>query len=602
MTPDEQIDGLLRQKRFADAYIRMEGKVLEGGKLDEAALRRLPRESLHASPILMQALGGICCRKGELHEARQWLELAVKGFGSMPYPAGLLSAMCAFTHVLLRLGETAEAETLLKFLKQEYERMKPEEHSGGLLSVLAAGSRLIGSMRFAKQWYIDAVEFYDRRQRISEAADVLAELLLHCGDELDPGEWADMAWRLQRWGGESGGSAFNKAWMLALKDARQQQWELAYSRLQPLIDSGEEGESYLRRVYAQLILFRAAAEIAPHEADSSMETLHVLRRRYSADLQLQHSVLLLISEGCRRLGRTGEAEAALTEAGFIGKYLRLPAAPAVASPAPAELTAQVPQERPARQSGWRVSFFGGLSFERGADEVRHIRWKRKKAQELCVYLLLQPKYSSPKEQLTELLQLGEDPVKANKLLYVIIHQLKQTLYDELSVHDGISMREGSVVLREDAIEYVDVERYLALLRVADQLWLKDRSLSYELYQEAYVIYQELLPELPYFSWLDSMREYVLEKQTAVIRKLCLMAEEQRDHALEETYCQEWLRLRPDQEEAYQQLIQLLIRMKRHVEAANVYEKFAVRCRNELGTEPSEEIRRLLRGSGVEHLS
>lgn len=77
-----------------------------------------------------------------------------------------------------------------------------------------------------------------------------------------------------------------------------------------------------------------------------------------------------------------------------------------------------------------------------------------------------------------------------------------------------------------------------------------------------------------------------------------MAAEQDDNELEETYCREWIRLQPEQEEAYGHLIRLLLSLKRIGEIGPLYERLSRICRDELGAEPSEEIRQLLRRNGI----
>lgn len=613
MELDRQFRHRSRQTQGAGDFMQLESVLLEGGRLDEAELRRLPEASLSASPLLMQELGRICYRKGELHEAKRRLEDAVKGFAALAFPSELRFAICSLVHVLLRLGETSAAETLLVFILQEYERMPGNEREGELPHALAAGSHLIDSLNRTKRWYMEAIDLYEQRQRTKDAAFVMAELMQRCGESVTPDEWGALAWRLRRWTAVSGEHRDCADLILSLRDAQQQQWERFSLRLEHLIRSArnEKKEDYLLSIHIQLLHSRVMAELRSDAAASSLDGLVELRHTYAADLVLQHDVLLALGAGFRSLGRVEEAELALAEAGYVGRYLKLPGY--IDSDPPASNRASAPQSAPFESpplsssmdrtaSEWRVRFFGGLTFENGVDVIRQIRWKRKKALELFIFLLCQPKYMCPKDQLTDLLELGDNPDKANKTLYVMIHQLKQTLSEQLSISNGVYTREGLVMLRDDAFEYVDIEKYQALVRVADQLWSRNRELSCELYEEAYVMYDDLLPEFPYFTWLDNIREYLLDKQTAVIRKLCQIAEEQQDFQLEETYCQEWIRLRPYQEEAYQRLLHLLIRSKRLSEVSFVYERFAVRCRDELGIEPSEELRSLLRRSGFESFS
>ncbi|MGG2199479.1 BTAD domain-containing putative transcriptional regulator [Paenibacillus validus] len=589
------MDGLLRRNRFREAVMRMECALLEEREVQEELLRQIPDSYLNASPLLLQALGNICYGNGQLSEARQRFEQAMKGFGAMALPARLLSAMCALVQVQLRMGDLASAETLLLFLKTEYERTPSGEREGGLPRALAAGSRLIDADAQAKMWYLEAVVLYERKLQMDQAACTLAELITQCGAELHPKEWRDLEWKLKRWSAVTEDGSLSADWIISLQNAQLERWEHVYSQLKRQVHSPFRGRGpYYILVGVQVAFFRAALQVCPEEAAAFADRLSELKKQYPSDMQLQHALLLAEYDWLLRLELAEEAKAVMQEAGRIARHLRLPNCSS--SPDLVQEPETIRIEQPKPQAGWWIRFFGGLTVGRGAEEVRNIRWKRRKAQELCVYLLLQPKYTCAKEQLIEILELGEDPEKAAKSLYVIIHQLKQTLHEQLSIHEGVYSREGLVILREDAFEYVDVERYLTLLRVADQLWLKDRPLAYEFYLQAYALYDELLPELPYISWLENMREYVLEKQVAVIRKLCLMAEEQQETVLEEMYCREWIDLKPYQEEACQRFMRLLIRTHRQSEAAEVYERFAQWCRDELGTEPSEETYLLLGGS------
>jgi len=597
-----RIDALLDGGLHMEAFIRLERMAMEGERTEEAWLRRLPAEMLAASPLLMREMGDSRLRAGDLREAKLWLTRAIAEFGATDDPDGLLAVLCSLAPVLLRLGEVEEASTLFEFLEKEAESLPAERMAGAFPLALAFGCAWKGEPERAQARYAEAIDLFERKQMYEEATAALAELLQQCEGRLSERQWEELAWRLRHWASRAPGVALAAEWMPGLRLLQSGQWEEAYACLRPMADASWEREPYRHRVYVHLALFRAALRIDPLLAEGLLPVLAELKQAYDADLEMRRDMLLTVSEGCSLLGRTEEARDALKEAGYIERYLKLkpdgksdaaiPAVPTDRSPQPRE------DQNDYERRGWRIVCFGGLSFERGEHEVRHIRWKRKKAQELCVFLLLQPKYAYPKEQLVEQLELGEDRDKANKLLYVVIHQLKQTLLEELAVRDGAGIREGMVALREDAFDHVDVERYLTLIRVADQLWLKDRALSYEMYQEAFGLYDDLLPELPYFSWLERMREFLLDKQAAILRKLRLLAEEQGDGELEETYCREWIRLQPEREEAYAHLIRLLLALKRNGEISALYDRLSRMCREELGTEPSEELRALVRGNGI----
>jgi len=600
------IEDLLARHRYREACIRMESLLLDGCRLSEPWLRCLPEEQLYVSPLLLQELGELSLSSGKLQEALRLLDSAVKGYSAMAFPDRLLTAMSWLSQTLLRLGQLNEAETLLTFLKEEHERTPAAARLDGAIPLaLAAGNRLIDGSDRRAEWYRDAIDCFERRRQYKEAASALANWLLDndAAPHVPIGD--GIAWRIGQWHAAGEGLDGMAAWLQALLDAAACRWERAYRGLQALLDSGWQAEAdYAHAAYAEAVMLRAELELQNGEAESRLRAVRSLRTKHAADIQLAYRLLHEEHAGRMALGQLDEAQTALAEAAIIGRYLQLP--PSQAMEAAEESPAAEVEAAPVRLSqpedgrgSWRVRFFGGLCFERGTNEIRHIRWKRRKAQELCICLLLQPRYAYPKEQLVELLQLGEDEKKAIRQLYVIIHQLKQTLLEQLGIDEGAYTREGLVMLREDAFEYVDTERYQALLRIAEPLWSRDRALSHELYQEAYLLYGELLPELPYLGWLDNLRVYMQERQIAVIRRLRHIAEDRQDSASEESYCQEWIRLAPYGEEAHGYLLRMLLRRGRYGEAQLVYARYAELCREEWGAEPSEDIRALMRRVGVE---
>jgi DNA-binding SARP family transcriptional activator len=237
---------------------------------------------------------------------------------------------------------------------------------------------------------------------------------------------------------------------------------------------------------------------------------------------------------------------------------------------------------------WQVRLFSVLTFSRGGSQSQTIHCRRKKAKELLVYLFLQPSYSCPKERLLDVFWGEELPEKAANSLYVTVHELKRALSSQLGLDHGVHMKDGLVRLNEDGIEFVDVERYLALIRVADQLWLQDRELATDMYLEASFLYDELLPELPPHVWLEEYRGYLQERQVMLLRRLGRGAEDRQEWETAESHYREWIRLRPYQEEGHQHLIRLFATSGRKQEAYRWYAKWAELCREELGCSPSEE--------------
>src|SRR5690606_26493424 len=101
--------------------------------------------------------------------------------------------------------------------------------------------------------------------------------------------------------------------------------------------------------------------------------------------------------------------------------------------------------------------------------------------------------------------------------YVSIHELKRTTLAHWGVENFVSVKDGVIRLREGVIDYVDIEQYLALVRVGEQLWKEDRELAAEMFEKACHLYGELAPDLLYIDWLDSYRSMLLQKQTGIIK-------------------------------------------------------------------------------------
>lgn len=604
MATDEEFDRLLEENKYDEAVMRAECAVMERRPITLALLNRLPASYLNCSPLLLQVKAAELVKQGRLAEAKESLELALKSFGVMAMPGRFLSVMGTLTRISLRLGELAAAETMVRFLQDENKHDRQEPQDGEIVGALAFGSYLVRADGSDVRLLRAASETYIRDEMWESAFSLLVEHHVLFGEEMPDAEFQACLRRLK----QRALTCPEEAWVpgvLLLDLVCRTRWEEAGVQLLSWLkdDAAANGLAYDTYVYTAIACFLAMPEEERRHVRAAMiDFLQNRRSRYIEDLRLLYAVLQTLQAELFLMENPELAEAARLEAAWVKGQLKLPERSYGAELTVPAVTSKKPQGQPVAGFGsdsplWiRVKFLGGLSMEREGDEIRGLRWKRRKAQELFVYLLLQPKYTSPKERIIEELQLGEDPVKAANSLYVVIHQLKQTLHEHLNISNAVSMRDGLITFREDAVEYVDAERYMALIRVADQLWDKDRALAAEMYEEANLLYAELLPEFPYLTWLDSVREHVKEKQGGILRKLSLFARGQQDAALEEQYCRARLSLRPDDEEACQSLLRVLVREQKLGEAKQVLQSFTERLRSELGMEPSDATIKLLGGA------
>jgi DNA-binding SARP family transcriptional activator len=593
-------------RRFRSDAVRMERDLLAGRSVDAAVLRSFPESVVKSSALLSQALGEALLREGRLAEAKTHLSNAVRRFAAMAFPERLLLAMSALAVASFRSGDKDNAQALHAYLKKECDAMPPADRPGCLLLALAGGSRLSASPEQGRCWYLEAVEAFEQASQPGEAVFAMGEWLLFGGGGRDAAGLSSVAWKIRMWAGlaEIREDMRPAGWLAALADLIMDPTEAVCRRLNALLASVAGSLPADLHYGSAALLLRHSLHWAPDLVSALVDALETARERCAADHRLQLSLLPALAEAYAAHGLNGQAAAAREEAEQRSRLFPKDEIPVSAAKpeAPLPQAGQFPASGPQAPLKWRVRLFGGLCFEKGQTTVSRIRWKRKKSLELLLYLFLQPNYACTKEQLIDVLQLGEDPAKAAQNLYVAVHQLKATLFGELGVADGVASRGGLIALREDAFDYVDVERYLALLRVADQLWRSDPELAGELYREAWLLYDGVLTEFPYWSWLDPIREYMLERQISTVRKLRLLAETSGDDELEEMYGRDWLRLRPYEEEAVQHMFRLLQRTNRTGELLRLYRDYDDWCSRELGVAPSVALQAYVRGIRDESLA
>ena len=542
-----------------------------------------PSESwLAASPIVAASYAGRLSLEGRFAEAKPLLAFAVRGFARQGAAGPLRAAIARLVDVDLHLGDVAEAETGLRFLRDE---PHPTDDGGDSLPdaafALGRGGFLVGLTEEDRLGQLEAAAIgfanADRRSRALEAAF----------------EWKRLA-------AAAGSRAEGDADSAVARTLRQKAvWNSAYAQHARLFDPAAPRapvESTIGPYYRTLAKARELRERMRADAgagdDEVRKFVADLAARFPGDVELQAERLLLLAGLHARAGRPEEAEAELREAealftlGLAPEYAREIAA-ASAAPPGAE-GGPVPV---------RVRCFGGFAFERAGAPIGEPRWKRKKAQELLLLLLLRPGHAMPKEHAIDALFGGDvDPEKAANQLYVAIHEVKRVMKETLGWRDAVVLRDGVLSLPEALIEEVDVEKYTTLVRVADQLQTDQPELSAELYETAAELYGPLLPNKPYLDWLDRLRDELERKQSRVLERLVRAAQQRGEPESAKRFAREWLELDPLREEALQALLRLLLGSGGASEAAGLFAAFEKRLFEELGARPSEETIRLFDAS------
>jgi two-component SAPR family response regulator len=574
---DRLFKELVQSGRYEEAVLLAERGLMDGSIYPAEWTGMLPISVLRSSPLLLLEEGDIHFRRGRLGQAKEAYTLAVKGFAAQTFRAKMLLAMSRVAEVSLHIGDTSSAQTIFSFLDRDLANAGEQGIHGDIFLALGKWKGIHLLAEDAGMLFSKAMDIYESEGMTEQSCREGVDLLIGV-----------------RWG------LFRKSKAVSQCIARAGRWiqspphVQAYAELAGLLseDSPYSRESpgdmlsYFHRSVLNVLRVRNSSP------ERSMDTWQSVVQSYPEDLLLR----LL---GYLDRENNGENETNFRQEGeWLAASFPLPS---LQSSLEEKLNRGTLQSEAAKPSPppnseaqrWNIRLFGGLTFSQGTKRNLELNWKRKKARELFIFLLFQPNYSAPKDQLIDLFWQDEQPEKAANSLYVGIHELRRTLAKQLGVENGVFLKDGSLRLNEELVEFVDVERYLALIRVADQLWTQDAVIAREMYREACFIYDDLLPEITNSEWLDTQRDYLLEKQSVTLRRLGMDAETREEPEEAEGYYMDWIRRRPYQEESYLHLIRLYALRGRRQEAKRWYEKWAKLCRDELGTSPSEETIRYI---------
>jgi two-component SAPR family response regulator len=583
------------------------------GELPEGWVKFLPdRSALERSPVLMRAYAWELAEQSKLSDALALLERSLRVFARQTDLEQMLSAMALCTLIHLRLGAKAEAQTALRFLADELARNEAEtSRHPDVLFALSRGGDCVGmTARDRLRLNARAALLYLEQNRGKRCMEALIE-------------WV----RLMRLAeGESKESAALEAQL-----AQRAAWDSSFAvhaampQLLGHHQSGGSLDEHWPRLQAELTApglplgpyYRMLLRIAIARASLlfgqavGAEELPAIRREvqvaFPAELELRAELCMLDFECLTSCGNSAEAEApleklaALSALGLSDGYAdwiercrrRLMQERELVQQQRERKQVQAVEPETLPEPVWRAVCFGGFRLERIGAEAKALNWKRKKAQELFLYLLLRTGHSAPKEQAIDALFGDVDPHKASNQLYVAVHELKRVLHGQLGIREPTLIRDGVVQLPEQYIAEVDIEKFDALIRVADQLHHTDQELSLELYANAAEMYQPLLPQIQFIDWLDRIRDEFERKQAHALRQLYRLSLRCSQVEQAELYCRIWCDAFPLDEEAVQSLIRLLVANGRAAEAKRTFHQFEKTLRRELGASPLPETKALL---------
>jgi len=222
----------------------------------------------------------------------------------------------------------------------------------------------------------------------------------------------------------------------------------------------------------------------------------------------------------------------------------------------------------------RISLLGGFHAELGGMPVAEEAWRRSGAREIVKLLALRPGHRLHREELTDTLWPELDPSAGAARLSKALHFARRAL-----TADHIRLRGELLSLEADPI-WVDVDAFDTAARRGHT-------------EEALALYGgDLLPENRFDPWVETPRAQLRARLVSLLLDQAADREASGDLRGAESSLERLVSIDPLHEAAHARLMRLAAEAgDRHL-ALRWYGRLVEGLREELGVDPSEELRRL----------
>lgn len=220
------------------------------------------------------------------------------------------------------------------------------------------------------------------------------------------------------------------------------------------------------------------------------------------------------------------------------------------------------------------------------------KWERKKAEELLLFLLIQPNLQASKDVIIEEFYPEDDYKKASNRLYVLIHTINNKIRSIIE-HENpfMSIVNGLIKIDKNCVEEIDVHSYLKLVSVGNLLWSDDQEAAVELLQKARKIYnKQILPHLLYSSWLEQFKDDI---QNKYIKMLNLLLMANSEEVNKDRLYMELIECDPLNEDSVKKYVAYLQEKGNQAAAKEVYQKYAQALKEDIGLDVSAELKSLM---------
>jgi DNA-binding SARP family transcriptional activator len=238
---------------------------------------------------------------------------------------------------------------------------------------------------------------------------------------------------------------------------------------------------------------------------------------------------------------------------------------------------------------WRITLFGGLSAQKGAQTIS--RFSTRKTAALLAYLALNRHRIHPREELIERLWPEVEPEAGRASLRQALASLRRQLEAPPLLADSVFFADRSEIRLHPSAVTTDVEEFEAAVHAAGQSLTVQAKIEALLCADA--LYRgDLLPGF-YEDWVGSARERLAEAHRNVLCQLAATFQKGGDLECALGFSRRAVAADPLDEQAQCELMRLCIAAGRPAEAQRQYAEMAHIFREVLNTSPGPEVREIL---------
>lgn len=225
----------------------------------------------------------------------------------------------------------------------------------------------------------------------------------------------------------------------------------------------------------------------------------------------------------------------------------------------------------------------------GAVDLRPIKWRTAKTEEMFLFLLHNRNEAVPKDRIVEYLWPHLDPKDVNTYLHTTVYRLKKTL-KEAGLDISIQYRRGAYQIDLGDSVYFDAmvfENKTGWCRPVDQGSIKEYEALMELYRGDYC-------EARDYAWSMAKRSQLLELYCQLGKKLTSFYVEAREFDRAGQLIDKVLLRSPFDEEAHEYKIQMFHARNDRIGLMNYYQYVEGLMRKELRVDPRPSLKTMYR--------